>query len=245
MYKSFRQFTERLLRIPPDPVPPPGDEASTRLFRAAPAYYQYLLLVWALKGLAAIAGCAVGVLAPLMAAYMALKRGHYPELYLFLIPVGVIVIALVGLIFSLAIIRLDFEKRWYVVTDRSLRVREGVALIREMTVTFANIQNLAISQGPIQRLFGIADLRVDTAGGGATNPHKPQAQNLHTAWLRGVNNANEVREVIQDRLRHYKDTGLGDHDEPPAVVPSSTNAVLNALRELDHEASALREAATR
>lgn len=44
MYNSFRQFAERLLRIPPDPEPPPGDEASTRLFRAAPAYYQYLLI---------------------------------------------------------------------------------------------------------------------------------------------------------------------------------------------------------
>jgi len=61
---------------------------------------------------------------------------------------------------------------------------------------------------------------------------------------RGVNNANEVREVIQDRLRHFKDTGLGDHDNRPGPLPSTATTVLAALRELDHEARALREAVT-
>ncbi len=69
-------------------------------------------------------------------------------------------------IVSLALVRLNFEKRWYIVTDRSLRVREGILNVREMTVTFANIQNISISHGPVQRAIGIAELRVDTAGGG-------------------------------------------------------------------------------
>ena len=45
--------------------------------------------------------------------------------------------------FALALVRLDFEKRWYLVTDRSLRVREGVVNVREMTIMFANIQNIS------------------------------------------------------------------------------------------------------
>src|SRR5437867_9827545 len=49
MYSSFRQFCERLLRIPHDPTPPPGDEKSTRIFRAAPNYYKYLLFLWGLR----------------------------------------------------------------------------------------------------------------------------------------------------------------------------------------------------
>gem|GEM_PF-6738418 len=36
MYSALRQTCERLLRIPHDPAAPPGDEASTRIFRAAP-----------------------------------------------------------------------------------------------------------------------------------------------------------------------------------------------------------------
>ena len=38
-------------------------------------------------------------------------------------------------------------------------------------------------------------------------------ENLHTAWFRGINNAGEVRELIQQRLRLLKDSGLGDHEE--------------------------------
>jgi uncharacterized membrane protein YdbT with pleckstrin-like domain len=245
MYNSFRQFAEKLLRIPPDPEPPPGDEASTRLFRAAPAYYKYLLLIWALKSLLVIVIVSFAMVAPVVGAFALAKQGNKSGLLLLLIPGLVFTLLIAFRLFALALVRLDFEKRWYVVTDRSLRVREGVVVVKEITVTFANIQNIAVSQGPIQRALGIADLRVDTAGGGAVNTQKHQGQNLHTAWFRGVNNASEVRQVIQDRLRQFKDTGLGDHDDRPTAPPSSATAVLAALRDLDDEARALRETARR
>ena len=244
MYNSFRNFCERLLRIPRDPEPPPGDEARTRLFRAAPQYYKYLLVLWALKTLlAAVIGAWVAV-APIVGAVALVKEGHKAGLLLLLIP-GVIVIAFIVLrLFALAMVKLDFDNRWYLVTDRSLRVREGVLIVREMTVTFANIQNISISQGPIQRALGISDLRVDTAGGGSATQGKHATQTLHTAWFRGVNNASEVRELIQQRLRQFKDAGLGDHEDQVAAVssvsvPASSDFVA-ALKALREEASALR-----
>ncbi len=245
MYNSFRQTCERLLRIPRDPEPPPGDEASAQLFRAAPNFYKYLLFLWALKTAAAFLVCLTPMVVPIVGAVVLEKKGNHAGLFLLLIP-GFILVLLIGLrLFALALVRLDFEKRWYLVTDRSLRVREGVAVIREMTVTFANIQNISISQGPIQRALGIADLRVDTAGGGGGGGGKHGQQvgmNLHTAWFRGINNANEVRELIQQRLRHFKDSGLGDHEELTATTkPPATSHLVPVLRELCAEARALRE----
>ena len=245
MYNSFRQFIERLLRIPRDPGPPPGDETSTRVFRAAPAYYQYLLLLWALKSLLALVIVSLSMIGPVVGAVATMRQGHQSGFLLILIPMVVFPLLIAISLFALALVRLDFEKRWYVVTDRSLRVREGIVVVREMTVTFANIQNIAISQGPIQRLLGLADLRVDTAGGGAVTQGRHPGQNLHTAWLRGVNNADEVRQVIQERLRQFKDTGLGDHDDRPALPTTGATAVLAALRDLDREARSLRETVTR
>jgi len=153
-------------------------------------------------------------------------------------------------LFALALVRLDFEKRWYLVTDRSLRVREGVVNVREMTITFANIQNISISQGPIQRLIGIADLRVDTAGGGPSRGDKKEGgESLHTVRFRGVDNANEIRELITERLRGLKDSGLGDRDEMLAsrqgAISSTEPAVISALRELAAEAAALRRTVER
>ncbi len=252
MFKAFRDWCERVLRIPGDPESPPGDEARTQRFRAAPNYYKYLLAVWSLKTAALFVVLLTMELGPLFAVFgTQLQEKHLPAALVLGLPQLIILFFLVGRLFSGLLVRLDFEKRWYLVTDRSLRLREGILNVREMTITFANIQNISISQGPIQRALGIADLRVDTAGGSSAAGHdkKGKAQSLHTAFFRGVENANEIRELIQKRLRELKDSGLGDHEEvareeanrsSPSEIATS---LLPVLREIAEEASALRRAA--
>jgi len=252
MYSAFRQLCERMLRIPREPEPPPGDEAQTRIFLAAKNYYKYLLAMWALKTALSLLVIVAVLLGPFLAIFF--DRMHLAMEWKELILVGEgigLVTAIGGAVFGLALVRLDFEKRWYVVTDRSLRVRYGSVKVREATVTFANIQNISISQGPIQRLLGIADLRVDTAGGsgGAAAHGNHGMPNLHTVWFRGVDNANEIKELMQQRLRQLKDSGLGDHEEAvvrtiPAGTAVSSN-LMAALREVRGEAEALRIAAGR
>ena len=248
MYSSFREFCERLLRIPHDPTPPPGDEKSTRIFRAAPNYYKYLLFLWGLRTVATLLPALVAAAVLFFLSVRQVKEGNDWGALLLLVPVVIIFLHLLSSLFHLAVVRLDYEKRWYVVTDRSLRIREGVLSVREMTVNFANIQNISISQGPLQRVLRIADLRVDTAGGGGrgSNAHHA-AQNLHTAWFRGIDNANEVRELIQQRLRLLKDSGLGDHEEIARAEQVLTlsargqpsSSLIAALREVHVEACAL------
>ena len=130
--------------------------------------------------------------------------------------------------------------------EHTARVREGVIKVSEMTVTFANIQNLSISQGPIQRALGIADLRVDTAGGGSMPEGHKMAQSMHTAWFRGIANATEVRELIQARVRHQKDSGIGDSDgRSPGASTEASGAIVTALREILAEATGLGKAVSR
>jgi len=148
------------------------------------------------------------------------------------------------------IVRLDYEMRWYIVTDRSIRIREGVASVREMTMTFANVQNLAIEQGPVQRLLKISDLRVRTAGGGGGEHSDEEleklAGSLHIGYLRGVDNAREIRDTILSRLRQLKDSGLGDPDDRAAATPdraatlSASPTTLAAAHHLLTEARNLR-----
>jgi uncharacterized membrane protein YdbT with pleckstrin-like domain len=251
MYSAFRQFCEQLLRIPHEPEPPPGDEAQTRIFLAARKYYQYLLVLWALKTLLTVVIILFILLGPMVAVFANWAHlGQPVKVLLFVAEAVGLVMALASAVFRLALVRLDFEKRWYVVTDRSLRVREGIFQVREATVTFANIQNISISQGPLQRVLGIADLRVDTAGGGGAASHGKQGMtNLHTVWFRGVDNANEIKELMQKRLRRLKDSGLGDHEEMAAqkgmAVGAISSEMVAVLREVRAEAAALRVAASR
>jgi len=120
-----------------------------------------------------------------------------------------------------------------------------------MTMTFANVQNITISQGPLERLFGISDVKVDTAGGGGgSGSHgKGEGPNLHVATFRGVDNPEEIRDLMLKRLRRLRDAGLGDLDDAralrrapvyaPALGSSETLQLLAAFRD---EARALRRA---
>jgi len=149
---------------------------------------------------------------------------------------------------TFAAVRLDWELRWYIVTDRSLRIRAGLWSLQESTMSFANLQQVEVTQGPIQRLLGIADVRVQSAGGGS-GPGKghDDEHSLHTGVFHGVDNAQEIRDLILDRLRHFRQAGLGDPDDhnaaPAAVEVAAAPApadTLAAAHELLTEARALR-----
>jgi membrane protein YdbS with pleckstrin-like domain len=244
MYNVFQKSCERLLRIPPPPEPPPGDETTARIFTAAPNFFRYLTLIWALGSLFSLVIVLVAVV-PVTIGFLDMQKHHRPyAALLFIIPALVFILVTAQRLFAFAILRLDFDKRWYVVTDRSLRIREGVLTVKEMTITFANIQNISISQGPIQRALGIADLQVETAGGGGgAQEGKGLSQNLHTGLLRGIANANEVRELIQARIKQLKDTGLGHREEEthPSAFHASPDFIA-ALNEIYIEAQKLTQA---
>jgi uncharacterized membrane protein YdbT with pleckstrin-like domain len=141
--------------------------------------------------------------------------------------------------------RLDYEMRWYVVTDRSLLIRQGVWIVREITLTFANAQNVHVRQGPVERLFGFSNVEVDTAGGGAKKGE--QGDQAHRAVLRGLDNPQQVRTLILELLRHQRTAGLGDPDDHPRnaqpLVPSSFNPAL--LGEILLETKRLRQSIQR
>jgi membrane protein YdbS with pleckstrin-like domain len=151
-----------------------------------------------------------------------------------------------------AIRRLDYEMRWYMVTDRSLRLRSGVWRVSEATMSFANIQQVSVSQGPLQRLLGLADLKVQSAGGGSGGGHyNHESNDMHTGLFENVTNAREIRDLISERLRRFREAGLGDPEDkgitaavPRTIDVSISSDALNAARELAAEARALRSAIT-
>jgi uncharacterized membrane protein YdbT with pleckstrin-like domain len=150
-----------------------------------------------------------------------------------------------------ALVRLEFEQHWYIVTDRSLRIRTGILRLQESTMSFANIQQVEIRQGPVQRFLGLADVCVRSAGGGGDMTHGSQGHgqegSLHLGVFQGVDNAVEIRDLILERLRAFREAGLGDPEDArsaPAVAiprPAGGSAV-EAANVLLGEARALREA---
>ena len=141
-------------------------------------------------------------------------------------------------------LHLRYDTTWYVMSDRSLRIRRGIWVIRETTITFENVQNVEFKQGPLQRHFGIADLVMQTAGGGAHNPKKGQQTDPHEGRVEGVADAKRIRDVIMGHVKRSRRTGLGDEspgDERATVTGAQWSpAHVEVLREIRQDIAALR-----
>ncbi len=217
----MKNWLLRLLRVPPEPEPPPGSGESLRIFRASKQYLRYLLAGWALKQ--------VGALTGLVFSFAALRAFRGPlerEIEIEFIGIGVEMpiatliqlvelIALPGfvlqLVFGYFLVRLDWEQRWYMVSDFALRIREGLLQVREQTMTVANVQNMSVKQGPLQKLFGISDLEVHVAGGGGSQlGEEEEDDDLHRGVFKGLDNAEEIRDLVRASLAAHRDAGLGD-----------------------------------
>ncbi len=243
IYKRFRDRLLDLLKAPKRPPDPPaGSPESVQIFRAAPNFLKLQVLMWGF-------GFAVGLIGEI--AFVVVehtKDGEWVELGLGYVLFAFTVLATVVKYF---LIRLDYDMRYYIVTDRSLRIREGAIFIHESTFTYANVQNLRILQGPVERLLGLSNLVVETAGGagGASRDKRGESpfRRGHQGVLRGVANARAIRDQILSLLKRYRDAGLGDPEDQSRAVPAErfregfSPAALARLREIRNELRSLSE----
>ena len=238
---SWREQLLHLLRVPHSPTEPPG--SPPRVFRAAPNFLKLRMLRWIFTQLLAAVGLFVAI-------YFASTQipDIVPRYVAWMIRIGEF-FATVALLFQMTlgwvIVKLDFELRWYMVSDRAIRIREGITTVREKTIALANIQNINVHQGPLQRFLGISDVEVNTAGGGgggAKERQKQKTEPMHIAYFRGVDNAEEIRDLLREGVKRQRDAGLGDPDE---IEHAPEDDLQDAVATLLAEARALRQAAAR
>lgn len=210
-YAWLKDLVLPLLKITDaEPHPPAGHDPHDfmQIMRASPRYLSYRLFFWKVYALLWVVGV-VGA----TTTVTVIK----PWLGLIAIPLALLALWKTAILYVTT--RMDYEMRWYIITDRSLLIREGVWGTREITLTFANAQNVHVKQGPVQRYFDIWDIEIDTAGGGGKKKEEQGAQR-HRAVLRGLEDPGPVRDQILELLRTHRSAGLGDPDdaESPNVV---------------------------
>jgi uncharacterized membrane protein YdbT with pleckstrin-like domain len=234
VYTLFKSLVLAAFKAPKEPPPAPGGtHSSVEVFRASPRFLAYRLI-----------GLAIGAMV-IATLSLALFVGAFASQELALLGIAIPLTVVGGALICLAylLIHLDYDLRYYVFTDRSLRVREGAWTVQEKTLTYANVQNLRVVQGPLQRLFGIRDLRVDTAGGGGVQSDGKTMGKGHNVSVAGVENAIELRDRILAHMKAKRlGSGLGDPDDEEGAALASPE-VLDALRGVAAAASALRETA--
>src|SRR5215216_4449609 len=80
--------------------------------------------------------------------------------------IGVLVVAALAALWGF----LSWWATTYAVTGNSFRLRHGVFQKSERTIPLDHVQSVDTVQGVIQRLFGVVEVRIETAGGGSSEP---------------------------------------------------------------------------
>jgi membrane protein YdbS with pleckstrin-like domain len=227
-----------VLRVPPEPKPPEGTPGSLLVFRAGRNFYRWQVLAWAFSHLGVAAGLLGGYYGT--ARYVLVNAPEWVRYLYGVTEILALVGAAIALPFTYLALRWNYDLRWYIITDRSLRIRRGVWSVEELTMTFANIQEIRVTSGPIQNWLGLADVEVHSAGGGTVGPQGEQKP--HSAIFEGVDNADEIRDLLVERLKAYRDLGLGGAHESPAGRPLDDAAAHAAAHAVLQEARLLRAA---
>ncbi|REN10138.1 hypothetical protein DSI35_11260, partial [Mycobacterium tuberculosis] len=97
-------------------------------------------------------------LVPLIALVVFGQRGDRDELWLSLGPV----IAVVVLVAYSVLQYLTYRYR---IGTTAITVRSGVFARNRREIPFARIHNVVVHQNPLHRLFGVAELKLESAGG--------------------------------------------------------------------------------
>jgi membrane protein YdbS with pleckstrin-like domain len=212
----------------------PEDSGAVQVLKPSEKYltYQYVKTL-------PVLGHGVLIIGGLLLAALTMKEHNGVPL-----AIAAVVVLVYGVIWGFALVaaRLDWELRHYVIGDRSLRVRQGALTTEEVTLSYANVQNVEVMQGPIERWLGFSSVKVTTAGASSSEPGQKTS---HGADLTGLVNATEIRELILKRMREQKDTGLGDLDDkqPKALAAAHAGMSVAKLEEVLAAAKALRHAA--
>ncbi len=217
-----------ILRVPPHPQLPAGSPDSVEVFQSGRNYYTLCLLAWLGHNLLLLMFFAF--------LYMVGSKlsPRLPEWARQLWQTAQLLAGfffLAHAVFTFYAQRLDYTLRWYIITDRSLRIRTGVFYIDELTMTFSNIQDIRVTAGPLQNFLKLADVEVHSAGGGSGGGGG------HIGRFENVSNANEIRELLVERLRAYRDSGLGESTHEAGKRPGQA---VEAARLALKEAQALR-----
>jgi uncharacterized membrane protein YdbT with pleckstrin-like domain len=228
LYHGIWRILTDWFRVPTHPPDLPARPGETiEHFHPSPGFLRYLKL-WFWLGLVAID---IWLVIGWIASFFVDRW-----LGIALTPVFLLVTVLPDVIAYIAI-HLRYDSTWYVLSDRSLRIRRGIWTIHETTITFENVQDVNILQGPVQRVFGISDVVVQTAGGGGGKQGEGESSSSHTGLVEGVDNAARIRDLIMTRVRSSRSAGLGDeaHEHREAsrsAAPGWTAEHVAVLREI-------------
>jgi hypothetical protein len=108
----------RLARVPAEPHVPEGAEESVRVFNAGRNYFAWRLILWGIANTAVALALLAAFVFSFIPRLQPLVRAIWSALM-----AGAVAVFVASIPITYFLQRLNYEMRWYIVTDRSLRIR--------------------------------------------------------------------------------------------------------------------------
>ena len=119
----------------------------------------------------------------------------------------------------------------YVIDSDAIRAKKGVFWRKRVAVPYAKITNIDMTQDPVERVFNLGTVHVQTAGAGGAQGGRAELK------LVGVRDLDGLRDTIMERVRASVLAAPGDLKRNAGE--ESDSAVLKRMLE---ELTAIREA---
>jgi putative membrane protein len=115
-----------------------------------------------------------------------------------------------------------------------ISMRWGILFRREITLTYARIQDIHLTSNIIERWLGLARIQIQTASASASAE----------MTIEGLHEFAMVRDFLYTKMRGVKSGGPA-HAPAPAAEGGGSHDLAQALREVASELRAVREALSR
>ncbi|NOJ77952.1 PH domain-containing protein [Myxococcus xanthus] len=118
----------------------------------------------------------------------------------------------------------------YTLDDEGITVRWGILFRREVSLTYARIQDIHLSSNLVERWLGLARIQIQTASGNS------QAE----ITIEGVPAYEAMRDFLYSRMRGSRERPTPTQESARAMPAGDHDALAATLREIAEEVRALR-----
>ena len=117
----------------------------------------------------------------------------------------------------------------YAIDDTCVRSKAGVFWQKRVTIPFGKITHIDITQGPLERAFGIGTIHVQTAGAGGTESGRAELRIL------GLKDLDQIKEAIMARAGYQPTLA-----PPQTQTATGSDNVSVVLGRILHELTVIR-----
>jgi len=116
----------------------------------------------------------------------------------------ILVFLLVVVGFSFSSLFLGFRRKAFAIREKDIHYKTGWIWQSQTVIPFKRIQHSEVTQGPIDRMFDLAKIRVFTAGGSSSDLTIPGLRHDH---------ANQIKTLITSKISSSSNFRNAQHEE--------------------------------